>query len=173
MENEKDKLPSIEEIAAELKKENETTEPGSKKADAGIEQLIELLSSHNHEHKDAGLELLKNEKSVDFLINAITQTPEKTHKAVLTAACWESGLDFKGHEVFFTNLALDTDMFVSLEAITVLDNMEMEVAAMQNIIQKIDEKALLKHANKEMLMDFKNALIEKINNPGGSENFNK
>ena len=169
MENEKEKLPSVEEIASQLKEENNEQE--AEKNDATIEQLIELLSSYNHEHKDAGLELLKNEKSIHFLIDAITQTQEKAHKAVLAAACWESGLDFKGHDSFFADLALDTDMFVSLEAITVLDTMEMEIATMKNIIEKIDEKALLKHPNKEMLLDFKTTLTERINRPEGSDNY--
>ena len=160
MQEEKEKLPSIEEISAQLKEENNEQE--NKKDDASIEQLIELLSSHNNEHKDAGLELLKNEKSIDFLIDAISNTEEKNHKAVLTAACWESGLDFKGHEDFFADLALDADMFISLEAITVLDTMEMEIATMKNIIEKLNDKVLFKHANQDMLTDFKLRLVERI-----------
>ena len=164
MENDKEKLPSVEDIAAQLK-EDESSEKEPQKNDTTIEQLIELLSSHNHEHKDAGLELLKSEKSTGFLIDAITQTQEKNHKATLIAACWESGLDFKGHELFFASLALDTDMFISLEAITVLDTMEMDAETMRNIISKIDEKTLFKHPNKEMLIDLKDNLTKRINNP--------
>src|ERR1700744_970197 len=105
MDNETNKIPSAEEIAAQLRAEEAGEAPLKKekksaKDEAAIKQLIELLGSHNSEHKDAGLELLKNEKSIDFLLEAITETEHKNQKAVLIAACWESGLDFKGHELF-------------------------------------------------------------------------
>ena len=169
MDNETNKLPSAEEIAAQLRAE-ETTETPIKedkktaKDEAAIKQLIELLGSRNSEHKDAGLELLKNEKSIDFLLEAITETEQKSHKAVLIAACWESGLDFKGHEVFFTELALDNDLFISLEAITVLDTIEnMEVANMKEALKKLNDKNIAKHPNEPMLSDLKLSLEEKIN----------
>ena len=170
MDNETNKLPSAEEIAAKLKAEEQTNEtPGKEekktaKDKAAIKQLIELLGSHNSEHKDAGLELLKNEKSIDFLLEAIAETEQKSHKAVLIAACWESDLDFKGHEVFFAELALDTDLFVSLEAITVLDTIEnMEVANMKEALKKLNDKNISKHPNEPMLSDLKLTLEEKIN----------
>ncbi|MBS1645841.1 MAG: hypothetical protein JST67_00730 [Bacteroidetes bacterium] len=164
MNENEDKLPSIEDIAQQIK-ESEVA-PDTDKAETSTQQLIALLSSHDHNHKDAGLELLKNEKSIPFLIDAITQTAEKKQKAVLIAACWESGLDFKGNEAFFTSLALDIDMFVSLEAITVLDTMDIELATAKNITAQISDAALLKHPNKDMLLDFKNNLLEKIQEAG-------
>ena len=169
MDNETNKIPTAEEIAAQLREE-ETGETPIKedkktaKDEAAVKQLIELLGSHNSEHKDAGLELLKNEKSIDFLLEAIADTEQKNHKAVLIAACWESGLDFKGHEVFFAELALDTDLFVSLEAITVLDTIEnMEVANMKEAFKKLNDKNIAKHPNKDMLGDLKLSLEERIN----------
>jgi len=168
MDNETNKIPSAEEIAAQLRAEEAGEAPLKKekksdKDEAAIKQLIELLGSHNSEHKDAGLELLKNEKSIDFLLEAITETEHKNQKAVLIAACWESGLDFKGHELFFADLALDTDMFVSLEAITVLDTIEnMEVSAMKELLKKLSDTNLSKHPNEPMLSDLKLTLAEKI-----------
>ena len=167
MENETNKIPSVEEIAAALKEEmDETpakTDKKSEKDEAAIKQLIELLGSHNSEHKDAGLELLKNEKSIDFLLEAITETEHKNQKAILVAACWESGLDFKGHEDFFADLASDNDLFISLEAITVLDSIEsMEKAAMEGILKKLNDKNIAKHPNEPMLSDLKRSLEEKI-----------
>jgi len=167
MDNETNKIPSVEEIAAVLKEETTKTPAKadkSEKDEAAIKQLIELLGSHNSEHKDAGLELLKNEKSIDFLLEAIAETEHKNQKAILIAACWESGLDFKGHEVFFADLALDNDLFISLEAITVLDSIEsMEIAAMKEILEKLTDKNLAKHPNEPMLSDLKLTLEEKIN----------
>jgi hypothetical protein len=164
MENEKTQIPSAEEIAAKLREEEANIEGGAPEKDEhAIKQLIELLGSHNSEHKDAGLELLKNEKSVDFLLEAIQHTEHKNEKAILIAACWESGLDFKGHEAFFADLALDMDLFVSLEAITVIDSIEyMEVAAMKEILQKLNDKNITKHPNESMLSDLKLSLEEKI-----------
>ena len=168
MENEANKIPSAEEIAAQLKAEetNETTSKSDKKAEkdaAARKQLIELLGSHNSEHKDAGLELLKNEKSINFLLEAIEETEHKNEKAILIAACWESGLDFKGHEDFFADLALDNDLFISLEAITVLDNIEgTQKAMMEEILKKLTAKNIAKHPNEAMLNDLKLSLEEKI-----------
>ncbi len=167
MENETNKIPSVEEIAAALKEEMAeapaNADKKTEKDEAAIKQLIELLGSHNSEHKDAGLELLKNEKSIDFLLEAITETEHKNEKAILVAACWESGLDFTGHEAFFADLALDNDLFISLEAITVLDSIEsMEKAAMEGILKKLNDKNIAKHPNEPMLSDLKLSLEEKI-----------
>jgi hypothetical protein len=165
MDNKKTEIPSAEEIAAKLREEEADTEAdkSSEKDEHAIKQLIELLGSHNSEHKDAGLELLKNEKSVGFLIEAIEHTAHKNEKAILIAACWESGLDFKGHEAFFADLALDMDLFISLEAITVIDSIEnMEVAAMKEILAKLNDKNISKHPNEPMLSDLKLGLEEKI-----------
>jgi hypothetical protein len=169
MDKEPNKIPSAEEIAAQLRneeaEETPVANPNKKPAKdaAAVKQLIELLGSHNSEHKDAGLELLKNEKSTSFLLEAITETEHKNHKAVLIAACWESGLDFKGHELFFIDLALDTDLFVSLEAITVLDSIEnMESPVVKELLKKLNEANLSKHPNEPMLSDLKLTLEEKI-----------
>lgn len=165
MENKKTEIPSAEEIAAKLKEEEAGEKAGKKKEkdEHAIKQLIELLGSHNSEHKDAGLELLKNEKSVPFLVEAIGHTENKNEKAILIAACWESGLDFKGHEAFFADLTLDNDLFISLEAITVLDSIEnMEIQAVKAILEKLNGKNITKHPNEPMLSDLKLSLEEKI-----------
>jgi 4-hydroxy-L-threonine phosphate dehydrogenase PdxA len=166
MDSETNKIPSAEEIAAQLKAEEATEAPSEnekpERDEAAIKQLIELLGSHNSEHKDAGLELLKNEKSIDFLMEAIAETEHKNEKAILVAACWESGLDFKGHEEFFADLALDNDLFISLEAITVLDSIDMEISKMKEILKKLNDKNIAKHPNEPMLSDLKLTLEEKI-----------
>ena len=136
--------------------------PASKK-DTELEELISLLSSGNHEHKDAALLLLKNENDVKAMLEAITQTENKKHKAALIAACWESGMDLKGHEVFFASLATNPDLFISLEAITVIDSIDnMEVETMKEIFKKLNENPVLNHPNEPMLSDLKHSLEEKI-----------
>lgn len=132
-----------------------------------IDELIALLSSGNHEHKDAALEILKEVNDINLLKEAIIQTENRTLKATLIAACWESGLDIKGNEDFFAGLALDPDTFVSLEAFTVLDSAEnMEIQAMQEILQLMPDSSVEKHINKDMLLDLKSSLTEKIKQAG-------
>lgn len=135
-----------------------TVKPATKKEHA-LEELISLLCSGNGEHKDAALDLLKNESDLTTLLEAITQTENKTHKAALIAACWESGLDIKGHEPFFAALATDMDIFISLEAITVLDSADSIEAPVRQEIITILNKTTPKHPNEAMLTD----LIERLN----------
>jgi len=140
-----------------------TVKPATKK-EHELEELVNLLTSGEREHKDAALDLLKNEGSITALLEVITQTENKTHKAALIAACWESGLDIKGHEAFFATLATDIDAFISLEAITVLESAEfVDISVMQEILTLLTEKTILKHPNEAMLDDLKAGLVEKIN----------
>jgi hypothetical protein len=136
-----------------------TVKPATKKQHE-LEELINLLSSGDREHKDAALDLLKNEGSITTLLEAIAQTENKTHKAALIAACWESGLDIKGHESFFAALAIDTDIFISLEAITVLDSADFSEAPVRQEIIALLNKATTKHPNEAMLSDLKERLAE-------------
>ncbi len=136
-----------------------TVKPATKK-EHELEELVNLLTSGEREHKDAALDLLKNEGSIATLIEAINQTENKTHKAALIAACWESGLDIKGQESFFATLATDADIFISLEAITVLDSADLSEAAVRNAIIAILSKATAKHPNEAMLTDLKERLAE-------------
>jgi hypothetical protein len=136
-----------------------TIKPATKK-EHELEELVNLLASGEREHKDAALDLLKNEGSITTLLEAITQTENKTHKAALIAACWESGLDIKGHESFFATLATDADIFISLEAITVLDSEVIADAPIRQEIIAILNKAIAKHPNEAMLIDLKERLAE-------------
>jgi hypothetical protein len=132
------------------------------KNDAALEELISLLCSGNHEHKDAALELLRSENNIETMLDAITQTGNKKHKAALIAACWESGMDLKENAVFFASLATDPDLFVSLEAITVIDTMAIEdIALIKEILKKLDDKGIANHPNALMLNDLKQSLEEK------------
>lgn len=90
-----------------------------KQSDAAKELLV-LLTSKTIGEKDVALDLLKKEKAVTVLVDAVKDCKSPKNKALLIAACWESGLDFKAHLDFFSGLAHDPDLFVSMEAITVL-----------------------------------------------------
>lgn len=70
---------------------------------------------------------LKAKNASDMLVEAIKNVDRKSDKAKLIAACWESGLDFSSHFLFFTELACDADFLVSMEALTVVDNIDAKL----------------------------------------------
>lgn len=140
--------------------ENTSTELDNDK----IATLISLLTDpKNKEVKEETLITLKKEKGSDLLIAAIKSKKAKENKHILIAACWESEINFSNYLLFFTDLAIDADYLVSLEAITVIENMEGpfkkdELAAS---IQKIKEEQ--KKTNSERLVLY-NDLIDTLTN---------
>jgi hypothetical protein len=64
---------------------------------------------------------LKEMNAVDMLVNTIKETKDFEQQAILTEACWESGLDFKDHYLFFVTLACSDHFNLAHEAITVLE----------------------------------------------------
>lgn len=67
---------------------------------------------------------LKEASAQPLLVEAIQSVKTAGEKAILTAACWESGLDFTAHYLFFTGLAGSEDFRLAMEAMTVLENCE-------------------------------------------------
>jgi hypothetical protein len=65
---------------------------------------------------------LKETNARELMVEAIRQAPHEREKAIFTAACWESGLDFTPHFLFFVGLATVREYSVALEALTVLQN---------------------------------------------------
>lgn len=129
-----------------------------------VKTLLNLLDSGNVEDKDSALDLLKKENAVDYLIQAIKETANTEKKAVLLAACWETGLSFKGHHTFFVEYALHPNPLVSLEAITVLDtNREgFTKEEAEAIIAQLNPAIEKNHDNAALLEDLKLALFEQF-----------
>jgi hypothetical protein len=67
---------------------------------------------------------LKEANAQQLLVEAIQSVKTAGEKAILIAACWESGLDFTGHYLFFTELAGSEDFRLAMEALTVVENCE-------------------------------------------------
>lgn len=124
-----------------------------KKSDAAAD-LLALLKSKTIGEKDVALELLKKEKAVNVLVDAVKDCKNPKNKALLVAACWESGMDFKAHLDFFAELVHDPDLFVSLEAITVIsENIgEIDKAQAEKLIDSLSKSAA-DHFNSALIQD--------------------
>lgn len=94
------------------------------------QSLIEVLGNKQQpELKIEALKVLKNNpKGLDLLMDAIDNTTNAEERALLIAACWESGIDCKAELSFFTDIAIkDQDYATIMETITVVDGIEPPV----------------------------------------------
>lgn len=91
-----------------------------------VESLLEKEISRP-EMEDIFLKL-KDKNAQPILIESIKKSKRVSEKAILTAACWESGLDFTSEFLFFTELACNNDFALAMEALTVVENIEGIVA---------------------------------------------
>ena len=134
---------------------------GSPLGDADfVKTLLSLLDSGSVEDKDNALDLLKKENAVEYLIEAIKALQNNDKKAGLLAACWETGLSFKGHHNFFIEHALHVNPLISLEAITVLDSNLLDIPKeeIQELIEKLSGAIDKNHDNAVLLEDLRTAL---------------
>jgi len=100
----------------------------SKKDTSNADYVTALVSSNStREEKDEALKALKENNAQAFILNAITKTKNLSQKALLIAACWETGLDFSKDYLFFIDLISSKDFIVSFEALTVIQEMESEI----------------------------------------------
>ena len=90
-----------------------------------LSNLIALLcDAANKDFKEETLLTLKKEKAGDLLIDAIKKSDKEEYVHILVSACWESEINFSGNLAYFTELVMHPDYLVSIEAITVIENME-------------------------------------------------
>lgn len=129
-------------------------EAEEKKQNDAAKELLALLSSKTIGEKDVTLDLLKKEKAITLLVDAVKDCKNPKNKALLIAACWESGMDFKAHLDFFASLIPDSDLFVSLEAITVLaENIgDIDKTKAQELINSLSKTAE-DHFNAQLIQD--------------------
>jgi len=103
-----------------------------------ISNFIELLT--NPEQKDLkheALEIIRKANAQQFLVDLISMPAQHKHQRELVMACWETGLDFSNHLIFFSNLVVNCGYPVALEAITVID--EMRILSDALIVKKSTE----------------------------------
>jgi hypothetical protein len=106
-----------------------------------ISNFIDLLTNPDKKDlKQDALDIIRDAKAHQFLVDLIARPDQKKHQRELVMACWETGLDFSTHLIFFSNLVVNCEYPVALEAITVIDEMHVltdasQVAEALNILQ--------------------------------------
>ena len=136
---------------------------GMSKKDTNNADLVTLLvsSRSSREEKDEALKLLKENNAQAFILNAITKTKNLDQKALLIAACWETGLDFSKDYQFFIDLICHENFIVSFEAFTVIQEMEAEID--QSTLHKaLDTLNKCKNGNEVTLSDAKELIKQKL-----------
>jgi len=136
---------------------------GFNKKDNDIADLVESIL--DKEISRAELEVifskLKEKNAKAILIESIKKAGIVSEKTKLTAACWESGLDFTDDILFFTELACSNDFALAMEALTVVENIEGAIP--ENTLSKAIELAQnCKSTNKDILEDLVNSLKQRI-----------
>jgi len=131
------------------------------------EKEVTLLTSllTDSKHKDAKEEtllLLKKEKKEEFLLMAIANQKNKKLLAPLVAACWESEINMSKYLPFFVLLVLDDDFYVSLEAMTVISQMQgpFDQAHAIQAVEKIKGEQKKQNNKKTVLL---NDLLDALN----------
>jgi hypothetical protein len=105
---------------------------------------------------------LKDANANDLMLDAITCAERIEEKTLLTAACWESGLDFTNHFLFFVELACHDDFKLAMEALTVVENVEGMID--ENTLTKALEFAQnAKSKNEALISELIKVIKERVN----------
>lgn len=122
---------------------------GMSKKDTNNSDYVTILvsSRSSREEKDEALKHLKENNARAFMLQAITKTKNLSQKALIVAACWETGLDFSKDYLFFIDLICSSDFTVSFEALTVITEMDAEIDSATlntslNTLKKIKEPSV-------------------------------
>jgi hypothetical protein len=131
-------------------------EPAASLNEGKIGTLISLLTDpSNKDVKEETLLTLKKEKGGELLLACIASPKSDGVKHLLVAACWESEINFSKYLPFFILLAMHDDYLISLEAITVIENMEgpFDEKQLAEGLIKIKEKQKTISSEKQVLLN--------------------
>lgn len=118
-----------------------------------ISNFIDLLTNPDkRELKPDALETIRKANAQQFLVDLIAMPEQEKHRRELVMACWETGLDFSGHLIFFAELVVECEYPVALEAVTVIDEM-------QNLSDSADVKKAIELLSSSSLSPEKQALV--------------
>lgn len=124
-----------------------------------LETLLEPKITR--QEADAIYDKLKDSKAQSLIVDTIRTAENLPDKKILVAACWESGLDFSTHLLFFTELACQADFGLAMEALTVVENMEgaMDHTTLTTALNVI---AASKSPNRDLLQDLTENIKSRI-----------
>jgi hypothetical protein len=136
---------------------------GMSKKDTHNADYVTLLvsSKSTREEKDEALIALKENNAQDFIINAISKTKKLDQKALLIAACWETGLDFSKNYLVFIELIGHENFIVSFEAFTVIQEMEAEIDQ-STLKTALDMLKAFKKGNEITIKDATELITQKL-----------
>jgi len=126
---------------------------GFSKKENDIADLIETLTSKDVTRAETEeiFSKLKSLNAAKMLVDEIAKAKHGENKAKLCAACWESGLDFTEHFLFFTELACSNDFNIAMEALTVVENIEGTIS--EEILTKALEIAQNTKSNNSTIIE--------------------
>lgn len=97
----------------------------SKKQNGTADLVQALLSKKNTRQENEEIfSALKTANAQKLLVDTLQSAKKTADKITLTAACWESGLDFSPYYWVFVELACSDDFTLALEALTVVEHCE-------------------------------------------------
>jgi hypothetical protein len=89
-----------------------------------INNFIDLITNPDkRDLRSDALDVIRKSNSRQFLVDLIENDDYEKHRKELVMACWECGLDFSPYLISFTNLVVNCEYLIALEAITVIDEM--------------------------------------------------
>jgi hypothetical protein len=126
-----------------------------------IDILIGLLDPEiTREDKEEKLAYVKDHKLHHLLIKSVVEAENDEDRAKLLCICWESGLDFMEHFLFFVEQACDPNFQVALEAYTAAENIEnvRDESILTKAILIIED---CKNGQKQILEDLKSNILSR------------
>ena len=98
---------------------------------------------------------------LESFFDAIAKTKNLDQKALLIAACWETGLDFSKDYLVFIELIGHENFLVSFEAFTVIQEMEAEIdeSYLKTALEILNK---FKKANEITINDAKELIKQKL-----------
>jgi len=92
-----------------------------------IPELIALLNDNKDDSlKEQLIKLFENlheQKSLIYIINALSDKQNKNIRSLLVSTCWKSSLNFDDHIELFTEIFIESDFTEAFDALTVIENM--------------------------------------------------
>lgn len=136
----------------------------NKKQNDSADLLESLLDPKiTRQESEAVFSRLKELNAQKLMVDGIKTASRVEEKIKLTAACWETGLDFSNDVLFFVELACHPDFTLAMEALTVVENLEPESPLThETLTVALNIVTASKSANKELMNDLVETIKSRI-----------